>query len=713
MRRWKKGLILLAVAVVLAVILEVIQVAASPAVKVYVPSEEMRAAETAIYPGNEFDSAYATTENGLVPQRSDPWMQIETGGAGVFRCVSFTFSRPTKGKTDIQIYYPAEGKYDEEHSVFSRCPENEEYWAMEIPEGAYPAIRVDMDGTAIPLKSIAVGQELPEERISKPAMKPGRIVKVAAVLLVIMGLLWWMKAGERLRRTVEGAIRGIREDRRKSLLNAAIFPAAVGGALLLMWLAMKLSDGQMTAPKIVFACIAGLCIACVIVFRKTMRTQPEYLFAALVLGIGFLFCYYVPHTGLNSWDEDSHYLAALQTSYVDEVRVTPQDELTIARSREGSFDLTNGGVDREREDQDRLNAESATAYSASLSEWMIPEAFNGLGLYIGRALGLRYYLIHFLGRFTGLMAYAVTGFFAIRRLKSGKMAAAAVMLIPTALFLASSYNYDSYLTVFTALGLCYYMGEWQRPEEKLTLQHTVIMIGAFFFGCLTKAVYLPLMWILFFLPKEKFRSPKERKYYFAAIIGATVLMGLLLMLRVESVSWSDTRGGANVDGKGQIVYILKHPAEFCGVMLRYLWDEYLNLSKAGELLTNMAYHGYGPYPYVYLVLLFTVMFTDKNEHDRALVHRRWSHAGPLLLALFTTGAVMASMYIAFTPVGHGRINGAQFRYLIPILLPVMMHASSGLIENRMDRGWYNTLALCTAGFVGFAAVYEGFIAKYI
>jgi len=42
-----------------------------------------------------------------------------------------------------------------------------------------------------------------------------------------------------------------------------------------------------------------------------------------------------------------------------------------------------------------------------------------------------------------------------------------------------------------------------------------------------------------------------------------------------------------------------------------------------------------------------------------------------------------------------------------------MHASSGLIENRMDRGWYNTLALCTAGFVGFAAVYEGFIAKYI
>ena len=55
---------------------------------------------------------------------------------------------------------------------------------------------------------------------------------------------------------------------------------------------------------------------------------------------------------------------------------------------------------------------------------------------------------------------------------------------------------------------------------------------------------------------------------------------------------------------------------------------------------------------------------------------------PILVSFGTILLIMTSMYLAFTPVGANRVNGAQFRYLIPLFLPVMMHigTSSGLMK---------------------------------
>ena len=74
--------------------------------------------------------------------------------------------------------------------------------------------------------------------------------------------------------------------------------------------------------------------------------------------------------------------------------------------------------------------------------------------------------------------------------------------------------------------------------------------------------------------------------------------------------------------------------------------------------------------------------------------------------------VITSMYLAYTPVGAGHVNGAQFRYIIPMILPVLLHIGSGLVDNNMNRAWYNGLVFSIIAFVGFASVYNGFICKY-
>ena len=715
----KKWWILLIIAVIAALILEIVQISTQPVTVQYSYTEKPEEQETTIYPDlNSGMYGYEITEEGLNVTQNDPQMYFSVSGLGAISSVSFRFATALSEDTKIQIFYPGADGYSEANSVVSHCPMGIDFWAMEIPAANYDNLRIDIDGKLIPLQSVEVSSAVPLRIRQAAHMHPLRIVIVAAVLFTILLWMTWCKAWGSIKNTWCSGIRGIRESGKASILYVVAFPVIIGLTVLVFWfICNKIHGNPMTAPRFVFAGIIGLFAACLLVFRKTLKTQPEYLFLILVLCVGFLFSYYVPHTGLNSWDEDYHFKQALRTSYVDSVVLTPQDEVTIARNVEASYDL-NGGIQELHDRQDRLYQSGATEKTDTVSIKGIPESFNGIGLFIGRALGLRYYMIHFMGRFIGLAAYAFIGFLAIRKLKSGKMIAAVSLLIPTEVFIASSYNYDAYLTCFTALGLCYYIAQWQDRKAPLSLKDAIIMIGSITFGCLTKQVYIPLLWILAILPRDKFADRRHHTYFILSMVIAT---GLIIYTYVAPdlakgmtpMTEADNRGGAGISIGGQLNYIIRHPLAYFGVVWRYITTEYFNLNRLGEMFTNLAYHGIMPNQYIYLILLFVVTFTDKNKYDLEMAHHPAVHIWPIVISLFTLVLAITSMYLMFTPVGAERINGAQFRYVIPMFLPVLMHIGSGLIKNETNRGWYNGLVFAAAAYVEFACVYNGIIVKYI
>ena len=127
---------------------------------------------------------------------------------------------------------------------------------------------------------------------------------------------------------------------------------------------------------------------------------------------------------------------------------------------------------------------------------------------------------------------------------------------------------------------------------------------------------------------------------------------------------------------------------------------------------TILYNGIMPNAYLCLMILCVAAVTDKNEYDRELVHRPWAHIWPIIVSLGVIILVITSMYLAFTPVGADYVSGAQFRYVIPMILPFLLHIGSGKVENRMDRAWYNGLMLAAMAYVGFATVYNGYICQY-
>ncbi len=704
----------LAAALLLAIVLEFIQISTQPGILRYAATDEIRTEETELIPA--YGWGYEQTENGLITVGADPQMYYATEGLDPFRYVYFYFSGETPSSEQVQVFFNDGSGFSEANSARTVFSAGTLFAAVEIPEGSYKEIRADLDAEVIPLDRIAVGFAAPETTVLRSGMRISRILIMTAVLF--LGIAFLETAG--FRQHVSGRIRNVisvlRTDVRGSLLKALLFAgvtvAVTTGVILYLHL---IQNRPVTGPTVVFSVLAGFFSACMLTFRKTLGEKPEYLFLILMLCLGFLLCAYIPDTGLNSWDEDVHYLEALKTSYVDEIHVSAQDWVTIARTVPASWDL-NGGVQALHDQQDALAQKNLTAFQGSVNIKSVAECFNGLGLFAGRALGLRYYQIHFLGRFFGLMTYALLGFFAIRKLKSGKMIAAVAMLIPTEVFIACSYNYDIYLTGFTMLGLCYYIAQWQQGEKPVSAFDAFIMVSSITFGCLAKPVYIPLLWIIAALPKSRFRTPESHRRFLRAVALGTILIGLSyvipMLMDIRGTVEGDTRGGSGINTVGQVKYILTHPLEYLQVVYRFLTEEYLNLNRLNQLMTNYAYHGLMPHEYVYLVLLFSAAFTDKNDEDRFMVHHVWAHAWPLMVSFGVTLLVMTSMYIVFTPVGETTINGAQFRYLIPMVFPVLIHIGSGQIRNRMNRTWYNLLILSVAASVNFACIYTGFISRY-
>ena len=719
----KKWWVLAIIAVAVAFLLEIVQINSWPRPVELAISEESKKKEVSIDPKEDIEfHHYELTETGIKPVDSDPQMLIELHDLELCSDISFYFSTPTPDVFQVRVLWPEEDhSFTESNSQIIQIPTGIQYWHMDIPEGEYHMLQLEINsvsGSVIPLASIGLSDGVTTEMtMQEPKIHPIRLAVVAILLFAVLFWLTWCKVWQGMGKAIHNGIRGIKAGKLKSVLYALVFPAAIGLSIFLFWVFCSvLGDKTMTMPRIVFSGLIGLFAACLFVFRKTLMTQPEYLFLILMVCLGFLFSYYVPHSGINGWDEDYHYTQALKTSYVDSLIMTPQDHATVARTVPYSFDL-NGGIEELYTRQDNLyRSEAMERYptAAEIKAW--PELFNGIGLYIGRILGVRYYMIHFMGRFTGLLCYAFLGFFAMRKLKSGKMIVAAAFLIPTEVFIACSYNYDSYLTGFTAVGLCYYMAQWQDRNAKVTLKDTIIMIGTIAFGCLTKVVYIPLMLIILLLPKDKFKSRKLHTWYVLSIlaVSAFVAISCLIpdMIKGTSISDGDIRGGDTVSVRGQLSFILKDPGKFVGIVWRYITNEWFYLGRVGELLTNMAYHGIMPNQFLYLAILVAVAFTDKNEYDRELAHHPWAHIWPILVSMATIVIVITVMYLEFTPIGTNRVNGAQFRYMVPMVLPIMLHIGSGLVENKMNRAWYNGLVLSALAFVGFSVVYHGFIIKY-
>ena len=420
--------------------------------------------------------------------------------------------------------------------------------------------------------------------------------------------------------------------------------------------------------------------------RKNIQLKPERLVAAIILLLGALIIFTEPFSH-NSSDEDSHYFYAVQNSFYKEAYLTDADSnvkytigFAIAHSLEESSQNIATMNDNGQAATFAMSVESSLAHKPA-----------GMLIAVARLFGANFWGRFVVGQFGTLLVYTTTVYFAIKKLKSGKMIMSVIALLPTNLVLACNYSYDPWVTGFSLLGTAYFVSELQQPQKRITVLETVIMCGAFVLAALPKQIYCVLLILPMFMIKKWSAKNDRRKYY---ILLSAFFAFIFIQFALRSFSAvtgdGDWRGG-EVNPMAQVEYIFGNPMDYTKKLLKFVW-EYISFANANKSINFFSYLGQGGSPIIFILLLAFCSITDKNDFDKFygvnLIRL-------IILALsFGLICMMATaLYIDFTPVASETINGCHPRYLMPLIAPLALTIAPPIFAIKQKKTLYNTLVL--------------------
>ncbi len=454
-------------------------------------------------------------------------------------------------------------------------------------------------------------------------------------------------------------------------------------------------------------CALYVFVAIIVTERKNFGKSPEKAVALMIFALGIFIILAQPFSH-NSWDIDSHYPWAVQNSFFKTAFYTKAD---WGVDNVGSLMFITNGTDvaaktlaESEAFKQNMNSISNVMIAAYPVDFSLAHLPSGIGIALARLFGANFQIKYYCGELANLLVYSTTCYFAIKKLKSGKMVASTIALFPTNIFMAANYSYDCWVIGFGLLGTAYFVSELQQPDKKTTTKDTLIMCASFMLASLPKLVYV----ILFALPLFMFKNYKDKKtrfnYYKILIIFfiATIILFAIRSLGVMGGT-GDTRGGA-VNPSEQLAHILGNPMGYVDMLLKFL-REYLSVERMTGYVSSFAYLGTRNTVSVFIVLLLWTAFTDKEYSNTTIKGAVIPQAVSFLLLVGGSALIATSMYIAFTPVGHGAINGCQPRYITPLIAPILLTIGVPGLSVSKNKLVYNTVTLMILAVSVWTSIY--------
>ena len=323
-------------------------------------------------------------------------------------------------------------------------------------------------------------------------------------------------------------------------------------------------------------------------------------------------------------------------------------------------------------------------------------------------------------------------FWAIHLAKSKKILLTFVAMMPTSIFLASSYTYDTVVFSFITLGCVLWANEFFYPKAKKDVRELILMILLFVIGCFSKAVYIPLILILLILPIVKQKSKKKKAIFWIGllIVFALVMMTFVLPTLTSTVTKNVSFGG---DARGgdtgvvrQIISMIKHPWASIKLMLSSVvqLDNFRNLGYAeadnyffGNLMfLNFASHGIlnDKWCLVWIPIFVLLMFYrepgEKIEQNRM---RTWDMIVIAVAGIGTIFLIWLALYLDFTPIGEDYISGVQARYYLPLVYFGVSLIRTKKISIQCDRVKLSRVMIVAVTIMGFALIYQGMLQGFL
>lgn len=510
------------------------------------------------------------------------------------------------------------------------------------------------------------------------------------------------------------------------------------GAVL--WLACS-ALGSMTWRDSLFPAVLVPSALLVGLERRALAARPWGAVLAVVLPVGLLLCAYMPAIVSVSWDGYAHYRAANRiaqgrvtvSSLADDVLYDMDGIYDVGLYPLGTSDddwhpnwesiLSEEGMGHANARFKELDEVVSTRKTnvTPLEPTTMGRLPNALGLALGDLLGAPVLVRLFLGRVCNLLVYAAVMALAASWLRHGGWVVFAVAVTPTLVFMACNYSYDPFAISLVTLAACRFVGELQRPDERLTAGRAAWILVPFFVGTVTKAVFVASALMLLFMPRSKFSDARGHRAWVCAccatVAAVLATFAVPFLLSGGSVG-ADTRGGAtDIDSRRQLAFLLSHPVTYLATLVgSFLWI--FNPVAVFQLLpVNLCYlpmpEGWPLMAAAWFCLVLLAALLDRGPEDD-----RWRGPdigwGTFAGIALSFVLLATALYLGYTDVGAPLVSGIQVRYLLfeisPFLL-VCLNLGTGprrRLTGRLEAACGAGPARRVAGALPSAALWTGF-----
>ena len=328
----------------------------------------------------------------------------------------------------------------------------------------------------------------------------------------------------------------------------------------------------------------------------------------------------------------------------------------------------NLGVALNPDDKTLLYSETSAVYSFVQ---YIPQA---VGIAIARIFTDKVLLLAYAGRIMNMIVSMACIYLAIKKIPFGKKFILLLCFIPIAIEGFSSLSPDAMTISIAFLYIAYVLSlAFNKKDAIIEKKQFVILTALSVVMALCKIVYLPLVLLMFIIPKEKFTNNKKMKPLI--IITAIAVVINLAWLAVSGMYLSHFREG---DSALQVKSVLLHPIRYiqdCLYTLNINGQDYLYTMFGGELGWGELVKIYSIVPYTLFILAIWITIADESVKEKFKLYQKLIIAF-VLIAI--TALIFTSLYVQWTTPGSDSILGIQGRYFIPILPLLMLLVGSQL-----------------------------------
>jgi uncharacterized membrane protein len=288
---------------------------------------------------------------------------------------------------------------------------------------------------------------------------------------------------------------------------------------------------------------------------------------------------------------------------------------------------------------------------------------------VGRSMDWPPLELLYLGREAGLIAWTVLGYFT---LKFGGALARPILLLllmPMSIASAASVSADAMTNavclLFTAL-VWRHSGKCEKMSTSGMAAIFALSIGV----TLCKFAYLPLILLILLIPPSRLGGRERYLKFVAALIAVNVLVSFAWLRATAGTNLMLRPDRPDVNVARQLSFLEQHPLAFVPAMARGALAD-------GPFIVHsfIGYLGWNDNPaapvfvWIYCAALIVACWPMESDPPTPAKWRLALVAGSICASSLLVALLN---YLAWTPVGSGRLEGLQGRYFIPLAAAMLL-----------------------------------------